>query len=42
MSDVITFANEFLKTDPFMYTCKPGLPELISGRQSVAPAKESS
>lgn len=39
MSDVITFANEILKTDPFMYTLKLGLPELISGRQFVAPAK---
>lgn len=42
MSDVITFANEILKTDPFMYTLKLGLPELISGRQFVAPAKETS
>lgn len=38
MSDISSFANNFLRTDSFACTLKPGLPELTPGRQFGAPA----
>ena len=38
MSDISGFANNFLRTDSFACSLKPGLPELTPGRQFGAPA----